>query len=173
MAKKQKINLKESNPVKYYKRKRNWCAVGEGLSLLAPAVVVLVTYLVAHFTGGEFTGNIIPIRFSFGFVLIVLGVVFVVARGAKLLEETANVNLKKCFVWLYIGVTLWLLSITMHYFIILCFSEFIGSIAQSLFKKARNEANKVIEKTKDAEIVATTQLRISKQEEQRHSEPVE
>lgn len=165
MGKAKTAPLKETNPIKYYKRRKKWLAVGKVACNLLPALAVLIVYAVCSLTGGAFTNPLVPWRFGVGIVLLVLGTIFFVihelraiTKANKEMGEGANFN--TAVLWLFIATILWLFYLTMFYLIIFCFAEFIGSFFGAFCISGTKKCNELIKKNQDAELNAEAFARV-------------
>lgn len=136
-----KTNLKETNPVKYYKHKRGWLTFGRCLCMIVPALVVLIVYAIRAAMGLNNTNPLTPVKFGFGCVLMVSIIVIVslielrsVTKANK--KENSGPIFTASFVWLLLAFVLWLLYISTYYLIIFCGVEFVASFASAFFTSA-------------------------------------
>lgn len=138
---KKKTTLKDSNPVKYYKRKRRWLAFGKCLCLTIPALTVLIVYAIRSCMGLNNTNPLTPVKFGFGVVLMVSIIVIVSLIELKTISRSNKKDgtgpvFTASFVWLLLAFVLWLLYISTYYLIIFCAVEFIASFSSAFFTSA-------------------------------------
>lgn len=158
-------SLKETDPIKYYKRKKKWLGVAKVACNLVPALTVLIVYAIMAWTGGSFTNPLVPWRFGIGIVLVILAIILIVVSELKAITK-ANKDMGEgavftaSIVWLFIGTILWLFYLTMFYLIIFCFAEFIGSFFGALCTSGIKKCNELIKKNQDAELEANAYVRV-------------
>jgi len=175
MARAKTASLKQTNPIKYYKRRKKWLAVGKVACNLLPPLAVLIVYAVMAWTGGAFTNPLIPWRFSLGIVLLILCTVIVVAHELRAItkankEAGEGANFSSCVVWLFVATILWLFYLTMFYLIIFCFAEFIGSFLGAFCVSGTKKCNELIRKNQDAELSAEAMVRVQEKHERQKKE---
>lgn len=169
MAKKKKVNLKKSNPIEYYKKRRAKFKVLTMLSSLVPPISILVVYAVVNSIGGVAT-PLNPARFSIGMALLVIGIVLFTTHTLKnVTKENKRTGQGALYttaiVWAYMGLVLWLLYLSMFYLILLCISEFVSCSLGAYFASKIQECNGYIEKNANAELQAKAFLRVQKNED--------
>lgn len=162
---KSKTSLKETDPIKYYKKKRRWLAVGKCGCNLLPPLAVLITYAILAMTGGGFTNPFVPWRFGLGVVLLVFATVILVSMELKAItkankEAGEGAIFTSSVVWLFIATILWLFYLTMFYLILFCFAEFIGCFLGAFCTSGIKNCNSLIVKNKDAELNAEAAERV-------------
>lgn len=177
MAKQQ--SLKETNPQKYYKKKKRWLSLGKFLCTLLPALLVLIIYIIASCCGWKWTNPLNPMKFSLGIIALIVGIAVVVGHELRSISRE-NKKAKEgpdfttSIIWLYIAVILWLFSMTMFYLIIFCACEFVGSFCGAFCTSEIKNCNELLEKEETAEINAKAMVRIQKAEEKKSSSlPIE
>lgn len=166
----EKKSLKETNPVKYYKRKRKWLGVGKGLCALVPALTILIVYAIQSLMGARNTNPFNPWRFSVGIALIVVAVVVITVAELKAITKTSKEagtgpKFTSAIVWMIVGTILWLLYLTMFYLIIFCFAEFVGSVISAILTYAIEETYVAQDKEDTAERNAKALARVNANED--------
>lgn len=166
-----KTSLKESSPVKYYKRKKHVLSAVKLACNLFPAISILVTYAVFSCTGGALTNPLIPWKFTLGVILLVVGIIYTTAHELREItkqnkKDGSGADFSATATWLYVGLTLWLLYVTIFYLIIFCFIEVIGSFGSALCSSAIKECEREIAENKTAETNAKAMVREMKKEKQ-------
>ena len=139
--KESKPKLKETDHVRYYKKKRHWLTFGRCMCFIVPALAVLVTYAVMAWLKKANTNPLNPYQFGLGIVLMVVTIVVVVLSQLHAVTKANKKDGKgpqftSAFVWLLLALILWLLYISTYYLIIFCAVEFIASFAGAFFTSA-------------------------------------
>lgn len=165
-----KTSLKQSDPIKYYKKKKRWLGLAKCVCTLIPPLTVLIVYAVLSFTGGAYTNPLVPWRFGTGIVLLVLATIFLVIHELRTISKAnkasgEGVTFTASIVWLFIATILWLFYLTMFYLIIFCFAEFIGCFLGAFCTSGIKTCNECIAKNKDAEINAEAMVRVQEKHE--------
>lgn len=178
MASQKTGSLRETNPVKYYKRKKRWLGFAKFLCNLLPPLAVLITYAVCSCLGGAFTNPLVPWRFGLGIVVLVVATVFIVVHELRAItrankETGEGAIFTSSIVWLFIATILWLFYLTMFYLIILCFAEFLGNFFGAFCTSGIKNCNQLILKNKDAELTARAAIRVQKEEIAKTGVPIE
>lgn len=170
-----KTSLKQSDPIKYYKRKKRWLGVAKVGCTLIPPLSVLIVYAILACQGGAFTNPLVPWRFGVGIVLLVLATVLLVIHELRAItkankEAGEGATFTASIVWLFIATILWLFYLTMFYLIIFCFAEFIGCFFGAFCTSGIKNCNALIAKNKDAELNAEAMVRV---QEKHKKTPIE
>lgn len=165
-----KTSLKQSDPIKYYKRKKRWLSLAKCGCTLIPPLTVLIVYAVFALTGGAFTNPLVPWRFGVGVVLLVCVTIMLIIHELRAVTKSSReagegVVFTASIVWLFIATILWLFYLTMFYLIIFCFAEFIGCFLGAFCTAGIKKCNECIAKNKDAEINAEAMVRVQEKHE--------
>lgn len=139
-----KPKLRDTDPVRYYKRKRHWLTFGRCLCLIVPALAVLLTYAVRAWLKMANTNPLNPVQFGLGIALMVTVIIVVVLSQLRAVTKENKKSgqgpqFTSAFVWLLIALILWLLYISTYYIIIFCGVEFIASFTSAFFTSAINQ----------------------------------
>lgn len=169
-----KVSLKESDPIKYYKKKKKWLSVAKVACNLLPPLVVLIVYAIMAWTGGSFTNPLVPWKFGVGVVLVVCATVFIVISELKAAtkankESGEGAVFTSSIIWLFIATILWLFYLTMFYLIIFCFAEFIGCFLGAFCTSGIKKCNELIKKNQDAELEANAYVRVQNKNKEKNT----
>lgn len=169
MASKKKTSLKLTNPQKYYRKKRGWLGFAKFLSALLPPMTVLIVYAVQSAMGGMNTNPFNPWRFSFGMILMVVGIVAICISELRRVSKESRreghgPDFRSTIVFLYLGTILWLFYLTMFYLIILCIAETVSTFLSSICSAEIAKCRELEDKEETAEINARANVRVQSEE---------
>lgn len=177
-SKESKPKLKDTDPVRYYKRKRHWLTFGRCMCFIVPALSVLITYAVMAMMKKANTNPLNPVQFTLGITLMVVVIVVVTLSQLHAITKANKKNGKgpqftSAFVWLLIALILWLLYISTYYLIIFCAVEFIASFCGAFFTSAIKQTYVDQDKEDTAERQAKAITRAMKEKEKEEALPLE
>lgn len=167
-----KQNLKQTDPIKYYKKRKAWLGLAKTACTLIPPLTVLILYAVLSETGGAYTNPLVPWRFGTGIVMLIVVTIWAIIHELRTITKTNKasgnngVTFTSSIIWLFMATILWLFYLTMFYLILLCFSEFIGCFLGAFCTSGIKSCDDYIDKNRDAEINAEAMVRV----QQKHSE---
>lgn len=156
-------SLKETDPIKYYKRVRAWCRVGYWCSIILPMAIVIIIYCCTHAESVDKVKFPLGIGMAIVWAVVIALVEVVRANKEKKGDYVKMIPISLGFInWFVASIVLYLLYITMYYLIILLLVEGVGQFGASIFAYFMKKADTIIKDESKYERQSNAELRVKK-----------